>query len=519
MKFTKGNRALRDHLQNRKSVLLFEQVKNKKGWLKYFGEMEYVDAQTVDAPDRRGNTRKAILFELKPTALDAPLRYAETAATIRENLQRFNAECEYWAGRSHLIISQATYWIYDEELDQFSPSKFSAYRGMSFELYERSLQGEAAGAHFDGNAARVQIEKILSQSFVADRGLSARLKQWVNRTFAGWSHDTSKAAFVRLRASRQYWAFSANPSIYDLVGAVEKLHEEYWTVKESDVRAGDRAILWKAKGNTATRGIVGFAEVLTDPKEVSLTPAQAAFCIAPDLLQPARRVKFRMVRGTRLPIWAENNLLVQDLSVARATGGSVFRVTPEQWHAVVEAAAPNFEDSEDDQKFKLVQVRQTSSTGRGSRGFNSDPVERKAIELFAVRQARQHYEKDGYLVEEFGKPFDLRCTRGSEVLFIEVKGTQGFGEEVPLTPNEVAFADEHPTTMELFQVWDIQLTSGELAPECSGGQVTIVKPWVIDRDLLTPTGYSYAIKKKAKGAKASQSSSCAPIVTLAKRKC
>jgi len=46
-------------------------------------------------------------------------------------------------------------------------------------------------------------------------------------------------------------------------------------------------------------------------------------------------------------------------------------------------------------------------------------------------------------------PSDLRCTKGIEVLRVEVKGTQTEGEEILLTPNEVAFVTSHRDTMEL----------------------------------------------------------------------
>jgi hypothetical protein len=45
----------------------------------------------------------------------------------------------------------------------------------------------------------------------------------------------------------------------------------------------------------------------------------------------------------------------------------------------------------------------------------------------------------------------LRCTKGIEVLHVEVKGTQTEGEEILLTPNEVAFVTSHRDTMELFE--------------------------------------------------------------------
>src|ERR1700741_362076 len=42
MKFVGGNRAIRDHQKNGKSLEVFEQDKRDKRFLRYLGEMEYV---------------------------------------------------------------------------------------------------------------------------------------------------------------------------------------------------------------------------------------------------------------------------------------------------------------------------------------------------------------------------------------------------------------------------------------------------------------------------------------------
>jgi hypothetical protein len=71
---------------------------------------------------------------------------------------------------------------------------------------------------------------------------------------------------------QQYWAFCANPDNYRIEDAVRELEIDSWNVPNGDVRAGDRAIIWMAKGRRGThRGIVAFAEVLTDP-DIGLDP-------------------------------------------------------------------------------------------------------------------------------------------------------------------------------------------------------------------------------------------------------
>ncbi|HEY7022121.1 MAG TPA: EVE domain-containing protein, partial [Ktedonobacterales bacterium] len=62
-----------------------------------------------------------------------------------------------------------------------------------------------------------------------------------------------------------YWAFMSNPDRYRIEEAVRDLARDSWATKGSHVRAGDRAIIWKARGRSKTRGIIAQAEILTDP--------------------------------------------------------------------------------------------------------------------------------------------------------------------------------------------------------------------------------------------------------------
>lgn len=63
MKFTKGNLALRDHLQNGKRVFLFES--EKKGFVRFICEVECFDADYFETPDTAGNLRIGIRFFFK----------------------------------------------------------------------------------------------------------------------------------------------------------------------------------------------------------------------------------------------------------------------------------------------------------------------------------------------------------------------------------------------------------------------------------------------------------------------
>lgn len=63
----------------------------------------------------------------------------------------------------------------------------------------------------------------------------------------------------------QYWAFLANPRVYRIEDALLNLDQGTWTTKGKNVAAGDRVLIWKAKGADADRGVVALGEVLTDP--------------------------------------------------------------------------------------------------------------------------------------------------------------------------------------------------------------------------------------------------------------
>ena len=133
-----------------------------------------------------------------------------------------------------------------------------------------------------------------------------------------------------------YWAVVANPKIYDIEKAIQNLEFDYWTIKQSKVSKGDHILIWKSLGYSAKRGIICFGEVLSNPR------------IMPDLnktywLDKQRadvtelRVKVRYYKKPNLPLWLGSNYddTLNELSVTRATGGTVFKVTPEQWEKIM----------------------------------------------------------------------------------------------------------------------------------------------------------------------------------------
>lgn len=62
MSFLRGNKAIRDHLEDGKELHLFRQT--TPGFVEYIGRMECQGYHLQDGPDTEGKTRKVIVFEL-----------------------------------------------------------------------------------------------------------------------------------------------------------------------------------------------------------------------------------------------------------------------------------------------------------------------------------------------------------------------------------------------------------------------------------------------------------------------
>jgi len=70
MKFTKGNLALRDHLQNGKRVFMFESA--YKGYVKFVSEVEVFDVDYFETKDTTGVLRIGIRFFFKKAGIQIP---------------------------------------------------------------------------------------------------------------------------------------------------------------------------------------------------------------------------------------------------------------------------------------------------------------------------------------------------------------------------------------------------------------------------------------------------------------
>lgn len=72
MRFTKGNLALRDHVQNGKRVFLFEA--EGKGFVRFICEVEVFDADYFETHDTSGQKRIGIKFFFKRKGIQLPIQ-------------------------------------------------------------------------------------------------------------------------------------------------------------------------------------------------------------------------------------------------------------------------------------------------------------------------------------------------------------------------------------------------------------------------------------------------------------
>ena len=126
-----------------------------------------------------------------------------------------------------------------------------------------------------------------------------------------------------------------------------------------------------------------------------------------------------------------------------------------------------------------------------SQGFLLDSKLRKALEDYAMEAATKHFRSKGYEVEDDHKdhPYDLRCTKKDDRLYVEVKGTQTNGQGIILTAGEVEFARRNKEQMALFLHSINMLPNGVL----SNGKKLVIWPWDVDQGILRPISLWYEL--------------------------
>ena len=132
-------------------------------------------------------------------------------------------------------------------------------------------------------------------------------------------------------------------------------------------------------------------------------------------------------------------------------------------------------------------------------GLLRDAAVRRAVEVYAEDSAESYFTQLGWNVTRVGHlnlGYDLECRNGTgQSLHVEVKGTQGAGEEVLLTRNEVFHLSAEaacPGQHALYVLSEIMVMSTP-GTACHGGKIRCLSPWAMDMSFLTPTVYAYRI--------------------------
>ncbi|MBS0198091.1 MAG: DUF3883 domain-containing protein [Planctomycetes bacterium] len=450
---------------------------------RYEGPFEYVGS-TVGKPDEKIPTR----FHLRRSARTAApvvLKVVNSVEQIRENLRRFARDAGTYLDSAALRDRRWKYWVYDPDTDQFGPSKFLAYESMTFPRYLRASEDQSTGARFDGAVARQVIEVVIGQ-FSPNATLGNSLMAWAARAIASnvlSGADTGEWSFVRLPSVRRYWALVCNPEVFDGLSAVASLETLAWTVDRGDFKVGDGIVLWQAKGDGDRRGVIALGDVESEPQVMPGPPGEQRFWRG-EVAGPQSRIVFRLRRAPGLPLWeAEDSAFLSDLNAARARGGTVFKVEPDQWNEICRRAEMN-----------IVAVPPQRIEREGGQGYGLTAAEKRAVEMHAQGIAENHFVELGYAVKDVSRycSYDLHCTKGSEELRVEVKGTTGGGESVLLTAKEVLHARENAHCVALFIVANITLQRVPSSPpKAEGGTTRLIMPWSVSEGSLEPTQFRY----------------------------
>lgn len=107
MVFTGGNKAIRDHRQEGKDILLFEDLGKGKG-VRYAGMFECASSEIIDALDKEQHLRKAIVFNLVPVTSAAPSQDEQPSASGPQPIEELRAIAYTAAAEANLPTHQSS---------------------------------------------------------------------------------------------------------------------------------------------------------------------------------------------------------------------------------------------------------------------------------------------------------------------------------------------------------------------------------------------------------------------------
>jgi hypothetical protein len=134
-----------------------------------------------------------------------------------------------------------------------------------------------------------------------------------------------------------------------------------------------------------------------------------------------------------------------------------------------------------------------------AQGALTEAAIRQAVELHAEDSAERYFQGLGWSVQRVGPQklgYDLDCVNADGArLHVEVKGTQGLGQEIFLTRNEAAHSgatSECGAEHALYVLSGIEVNRADTT-KCTGGTPHCVQRWTVDQAALTPTVYAYRV--------------------------
>jgi hypothetical protein len=145
----------------------------------------------------------------------------------------------------------------------------------------------------------------------------------------------------------------------------------------------------------------------------------------------------------------------------------------------------------DAEKESAAAIEKALARSKGQ-GFARTAQERKSLEDHAMAAAERHFQREGFDVENVSArcSYDLRCSRGSKELHVEVKGTTTDGDTIVLTNNEVKHVCNPRNSCALFVLHSIRLKGRK----SSGGKCQVLLPWRLRQERLTPVSYTYHLR-------------------------
>jgi predicted RNA-binding protein with PUA-like domain len=294
------------------------------------------------------------------------------------------------------------------------------------------------------------------------------------------------------KPSMNIWLYQATLEEYNLSEQVPaKLHklDDWRTTRYRDkMKAGDKVILWQSG---ADAGIYALGELSREPYPEKKTTATAK---KPNWWADIRYTHF--LESPILKTELAKHLTLQKLSVLSLPfQGNPFFVKRAEWAAIRDLIGSEADPPKSVAKKVLEAIEQIQGK---SQGFSVSLAVRKAIEIHAMKRAAAHFEQAGYVVRDVSQheSYDLHCTRGDELLHVEVKGTRSAGQEILLTPGEVRLARKKSPDTALFVVYSLTVTKSDGKPIARGGRVRVLQPWNPDDRRLEALGYTYELPQE-----------------------